>query len=176
MHDSLFVRTLRPHEKSAVVSDVGVKIFYYGRKDKFGLSLQGVCDSNGKFMDVSIGHPGSTSDYLAFVTSSLHIKLEKTGFLAPGLVLYGDNAYVSNEFMATPIKNGFAIFSWAVAVGEKWGLMVPGAVWAVTVAMWAVTASMWTVTGAVWAVISPMNDVHASCGLLYPLCGLLQPL
>ena len=40
------------------------------------------------------------------------------------------------------IKNGFAIFSGAVAVGSKGGLMVPGAVWAVAASMWDVTSSM----------------------------------
>ena len=39
-------------------------------------------------------------------------------------------------------KNGFAIFLEAVAVGLKGNLMVPGAVWAVTVDVWAVAASM----------------------------------
>ena len=53
-------------------------------------------------------------------------------------------------------KNGFAIFSGAVAVGSKGGLMVPGAVWAVTVDVWAVAASMWDVTVSMWAVTSSM--------------------
>ena len=35
-----------------------------------------MCDVKGRFLDVTIGHPGSTSDYLAFVTSNLHAKLE----------------------------------------------------------------------------------------------------
>ena len=56
-------------------------------------------------MDVSISHPGATSDYFAFVTSPLRYKLETPGFLAPGLVLFGDNAYVSNEYMVTPYRN-----------------------------------------------------------------------
>ena len=43
------------------------------------------------------------------------------------------------------IKNGFAIFSGAVAVGSKGGLMVPGTMCAVTVTVWVVTASMWAV-------------------------------
>ena len=54
-------------------------------------------------------------------------------------------------------ENDFTIFSWAVAVGSKGGLMVSGAVWSVTVAVWAVTTSVWTVeasmqdfTDAVW--------------------------
>ena len=59
-------------------------------------------------------------------------------------------------------KNGFAIFSGAVAVGSKGGLMAPGAVW-------AVTSSMSNVTGSV-------HDVEVPSGLLHPLCGLLHPL
>ena len=43
---------------------------------------------------MSIGHTGSTSDYLASVTRKLHSNLEKPIVLAPGLVLYGDNACV----------------------------------------------------------------------------------
>ena len=47
--------------------------------------------------------------------------------------------------------------------------MVPGAVWAVTVAVWAVAASMWAVIAFMWAVTASMYDVQALCGLLYPL-------
>ena len=77
-------------------------------------------------------------------------------------------------------KNSFAIFSWAVAVGSKGGLMVPGAVWTVTVDVWAVAASMWDVTdsmwsftASMWAVTAYMYAVQALCGLLHSLCGLL---
>ena len=48
---------------------------------------------------------GSTSDCLDFSTSSLRSKVEKPGFLALGLVLHDDNAYISNEFVVMPIKN-----------------------------------------------------------------------
>ena len=58
----------------------------------------------GRFLDVSINHPGSTSDYLAFVTSPLFHNLEKQGFLAPGLAIFGDGAYSSNRYMVTPFK------------------------------------------------------------------------
>ena len=78
--DGLIVWTLRSNENDTVTSEVGVKNFYFVRKGKFGLNLQGPCEANGKFLDISIGHPGSTSDYLAFVTSSLHTKVEKEGF------------------------------------------------------------------------------------------------
>lgn len=67
--------------------------------------MQAVCDSQRRFIDVSIHHPASTSDYLAFQTSPLKAKLDEEGFLAPGLALVGDAAYVSNEYMVTPFRN-----------------------------------------------------------------------
>jgi hypothetical protein len=56
-------------------------------------------------LDVSICHAGATSDYfLLFFTLPLKHKLEQIGFLAPGLCLFGDNAYVNTHYMATPFK------------------------------------------------------------------------
>jgi hypothetical protein len=81
------------------------KKFFCGRKHKFGLNLQGTCDAEGRFVDVSIGHPASTSDFLAFSTSKFHKKIETPGFLAPGLRIFGDLAYVNSAFMMTPFKN-----------------------------------------------------------------------
>ena len=49
-------------------------------------------------------HPGATSDFLAFSTSLICRKLQQDGFLAKGLAIYGDNAYVNNPFMVTPFK------------------------------------------------------------------------
>ena len=60
------------------------------------------------------------------------------------------------------VKNGFAIFSGAVAVGSKGGLTVPGAVWAITVDVWDVAASMWDVTVSMWAVTASMWAVTSS--------------
>ena len=42
-------------------------------KGKFGLNLQAVCNAKCQFTYISLQHPTSASDYLAFVTSSLHI-------------------------------------------------------------------------------------------------------
>ena len=67
--------------------------------------MQGVCDVRGRFLDVTINHPGSTSDYLAWITSALKHKVEQEGFLADTLSLYGDNAYVNHKYMCTPFKN-----------------------------------------------------------------------
>ena len=76
----------KPNVNEEPVSSVDPKKFYCEHKGKFGLNFQGVCDAKFRFLDVSIGHPGSTSDYLAFATSILHDKHEK-GVLAPGLVI-----------------------------------------------------------------------------------------
>ena len=40
------------------------------------------------------------------------------------------------------LKKWLRLFSGTVAVGSKGGIMVPGAVWAVTIGVWAVAASM----------------------------------
>mmetsp|Transcript_5526 Transcript_5526/g.7064 ORF Transcript_5526/g.7064 Transcript_5526/m.7064 type:complete len:256 (-) Transcript_5526:102-869(-) len=82
----------------------GPKNFFCGRKKKFGLNMMGTCDSRGYFMDVEIRFPGSSSDFCAFLNSSLKKKLEQVFFLANGLCLYGDNAYVNTPYMVVPFK------------------------------------------------------------------------
>ena len=64
--------------------------------------MQAICDSNRKFMDINISHPASTSDYLAFGTSPICKLLETSGYLAKGLAIYGDNAYMNAPYMVTP--------------------------------------------------------------------------
>jgi hypothetical protein len=94
-----------PSEEECELARCGSVKFFCGRKHKFGLNLQGTCDSEGCFLDVCIGHPASTSDYLSFATSSFKAKLEILVSLAPGLCIFGDNAYVNCSYMAMPYKN-----------------------------------------------------------------------
>ena len=75
--------------------------FYCGCKSKHGLNMQAVCDVNGRFLDVFIGCPGPTSDYLAFLLSPLKHKLDE-GLLKKDFCIFGDNAYVNTLYMATP--------------------------------------------------------------------------
>ena len=105
--DGLLVWLEAPTLDSCEAAQVGRKKFFCGRKGKFGLGLQGLCDSHGRFTNVFIGHPATTSDFLAFSTSPLYhsLKDEKANFLAKGLCIYGDSAYVATEYMATPFKN-----------------------------------------------------------------------
>jgi len=103
--DGMLAWIEKPYLDECDAAGTGSKKFFCGRKKKFGMNMQAVCDHEGRFLDVSIAHPASTSDHLCFATSTLKEKLERRGFLSPGLCLFGDNAYVNTFYMATPWKN-----------------------------------------------------------------------
>jgi hypothetical protein len=103
--DGMLLWIERPRAADCERGHCGSKKFFCGRKHKFGLNMQATCDADGRFLDVSISHPASTSDFLAFSTSKLQKKIERPGFLAPGLCIFGDNAYVNNSYFMTPFKN-----------------------------------------------------------------------
>jgi hypothetical protein len=92
--DGMLVWTEKPHESECVEMECGSGRFMCGRKGKFGLNLQAVCDHCCCFTEVWIGNPGSSSDYISFIRSELFQKLQQKSFLAEGLALFGDNAYV----------------------------------------------------------------------------------
>ena len=88
------------------MANCGPKKIFCNRKKKFGLNMQGTVDSKGFFLYVCICHPGSTSDFLSFETRCpLKNLLERDGFLAPDLTIFGDTAYVNTPYMVTPHKN-----------------------------------------------------------------------
>ena len=66
--------------------------------------VQSVSDKRGRILDLSIKCGGSSSDCLAFEANNLYSRLS-IGLLAPGLVLFGNNAYINSSFMATPFPN-----------------------------------------------------------------------
>ena len=102
--DCMLLWLEKPSEKSCMEARCGSKKFFCGRKSKFGLTLQAVCDADRRFLDVSMQHPASTSDFLAFTTSGIYGKLEQEGFLDFNKTLFGDLAYVNCRYMATPCK------------------------------------------------------------------------
>lgn len=102
--DGLLIWTERPTKQDCQLARCGAKKFFCGRKHKFGLNLMGTVDYKGRFLDVQIQHPASTSDFLAFATSDLKAKVEQPGFLAPNLVIFADNAYTNSTYMVTPYK------------------------------------------------------------------------
>ena len=93
----------KPSEADCAKAGCNSGKFHCGRKHKFGLNCQAVCDSRGKFLEMSILYPGSTSDCLAFEGMSLFIQLEG-GLLAPGLSLFDGNAYLNLMFMSKPFS------------------------------------------------------------------------
>jgi hypothetical protein len=76
--DGMLLWVERPSQASCVSAGVGANKFFCGRKHKFGLNLQAVCDSNRRFIDLSILNPGSASDYLSVITSELYRSLSST--------------------------------------------------------------------------------------------------
>jgi hypothetical protein len=102
--DGVLIWMHKPSLKEADAAGVGQKKFLCGRKNKFGLNCQAVCDVRGRILDISITYGGSSSDCLAFEASDLHRRLED-GLLADGLVIFGDNAYLNTKYMATPYPN-----------------------------------------------------------------------
>jgi DDE superfamily endonuclease len=102
--DGILIWILKPSPKCCIESKCDASKFFCGRKHKFGLNCQAVADFRGRFLDMSIKYPASTSDCLAFESSKLYDDLEK-GILAQGLCLFGDNAYINSPFIATPYPN-----------------------------------------------------------------------
>jgi hypothetical protein len=102
--DGILIWMHKPSEKECKRSKVDQKKYLCGRKHKFGLNCQAVCDLRGRFLDMSITYGGSSSDCLAFEDSNLYKRLED-GLLKHGYVLFGDNAYLNSFFMATPYPN-----------------------------------------------------------------------
>ena len=91
----------KPSPSNCMHSGCSTGKLFCGRKKKYGLNCQAVCDVRGWILDTSIQFRGSTSDCLAFEGMSLFQKLEE-GISAPGLCLFGDNAYLNTPYMATP--------------------------------------------------------------------------
>ena len=102
--DGILIWILQPSPSCCRASHCDATKFFCGRKHKFGLNCQAVADCRGKFLDMSIRYPASTSDCLAFESSDLYGNL-MNGLLAEGLCLFGDNAYLNSPFLATPYPN-----------------------------------------------------------------------
>ena len=83
--DGILIWMNRPTLEEVRKVGVDQQKFYCGRKHKFGLNCQVVCDVSGRFLDISITYGTSSLDLLAFENSKLYRLLEK-GILAPGLV------------------------------------------------------------------------------------------
>ena len=103
--DGIVIWMHKPTKEECEAAGVDESKFFCGRKHKFGLNLQAICDHKKRFIYISVMYGASASDHIAFEVSDLRQKLSEEGFLAPFLVLFGDNAYINTRFMATPYPN-----------------------------------------------------------------------
>ena len=74
--DGMLVWTEKPTEEFCALAKCQAKRFFCGRKHKFGLNFQGICDHRGRFLDIACGSPASTSDFLAFTLSKNFHRLD----------------------------------------------------------------------------------------------------
>jgi hypothetical protein len=105
--DGLVICTILPPLQICREIDCGQVNFRCHRKDKYGLNLQAICDHTLRFTWAEMKWPAATSDYMAWITSSLCMALENnrhTKKILDGFTLIGDCAYVKKPFMATPLK------------------------------------------------------------------------
>jgi len=99
--DGILIWIHKPSEKDCTDAGCSSGKFFCGRKKKYGLNCQAVCDVRGRILDLSILYPGSTLDCLAFKGMLFFQKLEED-ILVPGLCIFGDKAYLNTPNMATP--------------------------------------------------------------------------
>ena len=108
--DGILIWIIKPSKREARHCGCGDKSFLCGRKGKFGLNMQAICDHLLRFRWIDINWPGSAADYMAWVTSDTYTKIENTQNLGEnsvilnGYTLLGDNAYVKASYMAIPFK------------------------------------------------------------------------
>jgi hypothetical protein len=103
--DGMLVWTNQPTKQDCLDVGIGKRSFHCYRKDKFGMLLLAGFDARCRFMWADITHPGCASDYTAWVTSGLGMKLAEPGqdIIVPGLTIFGDNAFVETQYMSTSI-------------------------------------------------------------------------
>jgi hypothetical protein len=99
--DGILIWILKPSKTEAEKAEVSQQKFLCGCKREFGLNCQAVSDVNGRILDISIAYGNLSLDCLAFKRSELFERCEN-GLMKNGLVLFGDNAYLNTEYMATP--------------------------------------------------------------------------
>ena len=76
---------------------------YTNRKAFTSIVIQAVCDSHMRFLDVSVGWPGSMHDARIFRRSGLGQRLDKDG-LHPYHIL-GDSAYPLKKHLVVPFRD-----------------------------------------------------------------------
>lgn len=85
--DGKLVWMLKPLLADAKAVGVDQQKFMCGRKHKFALICQAVCDVSGSFLDISDTYGGASLDIVSFQGCDLNMQLD-AGLLAPNLALF----------------------------------------------------------------------------------------
>ena len=104
--DGMLVWTIQPTIKDCRRIKMGARVFHCYRKDKYGYLLLAGVDHKCRFRWIDIRHPSSTSDWVGWNSSKVGKELtedEDSDLVLPFHTLAGDNAFVENMTMATPI-------------------------------------------------------------------------
>lgn len=80
-----------------------IRSTYTNRHDLLSITLQGICDSDKKFIDVFIGAPSKIHDARIFILSPISSKLPN--ICQTKYHLLGDAAYMLREYLLTPYKD-----------------------------------------------------------------------
>lgn len=80
---------------------------YYNRKGTHSIILQGICDSQLKFINIYCGWPGSTHDAKVWQNCSVYNELceNPENLLPPNSYLLADTAYPLRKFLMVPFKD-----------------------------------------------------------------------
>ncbi|KAL9186564.1 hypothetical protein ACHAXT_005802 [Thalassiosira profunda] len=135
--DGMLVWTTEPSKADCDYLKIGQRLFHCYRKDKYGWLLMAGCDSEARFRWADIRHPASTSDYLAWTTSELGAELstDESNIILEDHVIAGDNAFVENMTMATPVPGmnispledsyNFYLSQVRITIERAFGILVP---------------------------------------------------
>ena len=94
---------------------------YFNRKQNYSINLQGVVDATGKFIDVSIGWPGSIHDARVLRLSTLYQRAENNLNLTEPVkringvtvrpLLISDSAYPLLPWLVSPYVSNVLVYS-----------------------------------------------------------------
>lgn len=80
-----------------------IRTTYVNRHDMLSITLQGICDSNRRFIDVCVGSPSRIHDSRIFSLSPISDQLQE---ICHGRYhLLGDAAYPLRDYLITPFKD-----------------------------------------------------------------------
>nr|XP_036232709.1 protein ALP1-like isoform X5 [Bactrocera oleae] len=81
-------------------------ISYYDRKGNFSITMQAICDSNLRFLDVFIGFPGSCHDANVWKNSPIYQQITSgEAQLATTAVILADSAYPLSKYLMVPYRD-----------------------------------------------------------------------